>query len=182
MAPLSTARAHALRRASIAAAGVVSAISAHVAAMGELSVLPVAPALWAIVIALAAVLGTRQAPFATRGLAATAALVVASQIMMHVGMVAAPWAFGLQSHHAEPLVTPGSALAHVAAAIVLIALVAWGERLLAALSRIAHALLAPAARRRLPALAARIIAPARVHVPVRAHRRATPTRGPPVPA
>lgn len=182
MAPLSPARAHALRRASIAAAGVVSAIAAHVAATGELAVLPVAPALWAMAIALAAVIGTRRAPFAARGLGVTAAFVVASQVVMHLGMVAAPWAFGLQPHHAEPIVTPGSAVAHVVAAVALIALVAWGERLLAALSRIARTLLAPAARRRLPGLAARIIAPARIHRAAYAPRRATPTRGPPVPA
>ena len=110
-----------------------SAIAAHVAASGELSLLPVAPALWAMLIALAAVIGTRRTPFAARGIGVTAALVVASQAVMHVGMVFAPWAFGLQAHHADPLITPASGMAHVAAAIALIALVAWGERLLAAL-------------------------------------------------
>jgi hypothetical protein len=182
MAPLSTARAHSARRALIAAAGVASAIVAHVAASGDLSLLPVAPALWAMLIALAAVIGTRRAPFAARGIGVTALLVVASQAAMHVGMVFAPWAFGLQAHHADPLLTPGSGIAHIAAAIVLIALVAWGERLLAAMSRLADALLAPAPRRRLPRMAARIVTPFAVHVPACALTLATPTRGPPVPA
>lgn len=182
MTSLSPARAHALRRASIAAAGVVSAIAAHVAATGELSVLPVAPALWAMLVLLAAVVGTRRAPFAARGLAMTAALVVASQVVMHVGMVLAPWAFGLQAHHAEPLLTPASGLAHVAAAVVLIALVAWGERLLAALSRVARALLVATPRRRRSGLAARVVAPASLNVPACVLPGAAPTRGPPVPA
>lgn len=182
MTPLSQARAHALRRASIAAAGVASALMAHMAATGDLSVLPVAPALWAMLVLLAAVVGTRRAPFAARGLAVTAALVVVSQAVMHTGMVFAPWAFGLQAHHAEPLLTPASAVAHVVAAVVLIALVAWGERLLAALSRVARALLASTPRRPRVALAARVVAPESLHVPLRALVRVAPTRGPPVPA
>lgn len=182
MTHLSHARAHALRRASIAAAGVTSAIVAHVAATGDLAVLPVAPALWAMLILLAAVVGTRRSPFAARGVAVTAALVVASQAVMHVGMVLAPWAFGLQAHHADPLLTPASGLAHVAAAVVLVALIAWGERLLAALSRVARALLGAAPRRPRIGRALRVVAPESLHIPMRVPVDAAPTRGPPVPA
>jgi hypothetical protein len=62
MSAMSAPRAHAARRASIAAAGIASAIAVHLAAMGDITLLPVAPVLWAMVIALAAVIGTRRAP------------------------------------------------------------------------------------------------------------------------
>ncbi len=183
MNAMSAPRAHAARRASIAAAGVASAIAAHLVAMGDLALLPVAPALWAMIIALAAVIGTRRAPFARRGIGVTAALVVASQLAMHVGMVTAPWAFGIAAHHAEPLVTPGSAIAHVVAAVVLVALVAWGERLLAALVAVARAVVAPV--RRLPGrpgVVARV-RPQRIwRLPRTPFAHAAPSRGPPLPA
>ena len=185
MHTLSPARAHAARRASIAAAGVLSAIGAHVAAMGDLAVLPVAPALWAMFIGLAAVIGTRRAPFAARGLGVTALLVLASQMLMHVGMVAAPWAFGIAAHHAEPMLTPASAAAHVIAAVVLVALVAWGERLLAAVCAVAHALAAVGAAARPPGRPGLVMrtAPAVRALPMRGgFAAATPSRGPPVPA
>lgn len=181
MEPISAARAHAARRALIVAAGVVSAIVAHVVSMGGLSMLPVAPAMWAMIIALAAFVGTRRRPFAARGVAATALLVVAAQALMHVGMVAAPWAFGLSVHHAEPFITPASLVAHVVAAVVLVALVAWGERLLAALSAVARALLGTVTRRRAAAPVARLLPTCTAPCTARGLRRAIPSRGPPVP-
>jgi len=173
MHPLSPARAHAARRASIAAAGVVSAIAAHVAAMGDMAILPVAPALWAMFIGLA-----------VRGIGITALLVLASQMVMHVGMVTAPWAFGIAAHHAEPMLTPASAVAHVVAALVLVALVAWGERLLAALMSAARALVAIPMTRppRRPGVVARISPVASQHPLHGGFLIATPSRGPPVPA
>lgn len=184
MQAISAPRAHAARRASIAAAGISSAIAAHVVSMGGMDILPVAPALWAMLIAVVAVLGTRRAPFVARGLGVTAVLVVASQVAMHVAMVAAPWAFGLAAHHAEPLLTPASAVAHVVAAVVLIALVAWGERLLAALSAVARAVLGAVAARpaRRPGTVARLHPVRLSRVARRAFVRALPSRGPPVPA
>lgn len=182
MEPISAARAHAARRALIAAAGVTSAIAAHVVSMGELEMLPVAPALWAMIIAVAAIAGTRRRPFAARGMAVTASLVVGAQLAMHAGMVYAPWAFGLVAHHAEPLITPGSAVAHVVAAVVLVALVAWGERLLAVLSAVARAILGDAPRRRRTASLTRLRVPAEPSWTTGGLRRAIPSRGPPVPA
>ncbi|MBL6633670.1 MAG: hypothetical protein ISP32_04650 [Thermoleophilia bacterium] len=183
MTAISAPRAHAVRRASIAAAGIASAIAAHMVAMGDLALLPVAPALWAMLIALAAVIGTRRAPFVARGMGATALLVVLSQMAMHVGMVTAPWAFGIAAHHAEPLLTPGSAVAHVVAAIVLVALVAWGERALAVLSAVARAVLSPAPRRpRRSGVVACVRPSCASRAPRARFLRATPSRGPPLPA
>jgi hypothetical protein len=42
---LSARHAHAARRASTTTAGLVAALSAHIAASGELDVIPIAPAL-----------------------------------------------------------------------------------------------------------------------------------------
>lgn len=183
MRAISAPRAHAARRASIAAAGIASAIAVHIVSMGGLEVLPVAPALWAMLIVLAAVVGTRRAPFAARGIATTTSLVVLSQVAMHIGMVAAPWAFGLAAHHAEPLVTPGSAVAHVAAAVVLVALVARGERALAMLASVTRAILAPAPRRPRRSGVDACLRPSRAsRAPRAAFVRATPSRGPPLPA
>jgi hypothetical protein len=183
MEPMSATRAHAARRALVASAGVASAIAAHAVTMGGLDLLPIAPALWAMLIGLAAVLGRRRRPFRARGIAATASLVVAVQVAMHAGMVVAPWAFGLSVHHAEPFITPASALAHVVAAVVLIALVAWGERLLAVLSAVARAILGDAPPRcRRTACITRLRVPAGPSWATGGLRRAIPSRGPPVPA
>ena len=182
MEPMSATRAHAARRALVASAGVASAITAHAVTMGGLDLLPIAPALWAMAIGLAALIGTRSRPFRARGIALTALLVVAPQVVMHAGMVAAPWAFGLTVHHAEPFISPASAVAHVVAAIVLIALVAWGERLLAAVSAVARAVLGDVPRRRRIAVVTRLRVPAEPSWATGGLRRAIPSRGPPVPA
>lgn len=182
MTAISAPRAHAARRASIAAAGIASAIGVHVLTMGGLEMMPVAPAMWAMLIALAAVLGTRRRAFVARGVAVTAALVVASQFALHAGMVVAPWAFGLQPHHAEPFLTPSSAAAHLAAAVVLVAAVAWGERLLAALVAAARSVLAPSARPPRSGVVARLIPMVRGVLPRTVLPGTAPSRGPPVPA
>lgn len=182
MQRISAPRAHAARRAMLAAAGLASAITAHVIAMGDLAVLPVAPALWLMFVALAAVIGTRRRAFAARGLAVTALLVVGSQFVVHAGMTVAPWAFGLQAHHAAPLLTPGMALAHVAAAVVLIAAVAFGERMLAALSRVVGLITGSPRPPALPAVVACIAPLCAVRPPAAVSLPSAPTRGPPVPA
>ncbi len=182
MQRISAPRAHAARRAMLAAAGLASAIIAHVVAMGDLAMLPVAPALWLTFVALAAVIGTRRRTFAARGLAVTALLVLASQFVVHAGMTAAPWAFGLQAHHAAPLLTPGMALAHVAAALVLIAVVVFGERMLAALSRVIGPITGTPRPPVLPVVVACIAPLCPVRPQAAVAITSAPTRGPPIPA
>lgn len=172
--------AHAYRRAAIAMAGVVGALGAHVASMGSMDVLPIAPAIWAMLIAAASVLGTRRTAFAPRGLAMTAVLVVASQAAMHAGMVMAPWVFGLDVHHAEAWVTPASLLAHVVASLVLIALVAWFDRILSALVAVARVLMGARASRRRGSAVVRVQPPLAPSWPTGGLLRAIPSRGPPV--
>lgn len=178
---LSAGRAHAARRASVAAAGLVSALVAHVVAFGEIDLLPIAPALWGMLIGIAAVLGTRAPGFVTRAWPVTVGLVVASQAAMHIGMVEAPWAFGLRIHHEESLVTPAMLVTHLVAAVVLVAAVCWFDRLLGVLSRVVSAVISaiparPAAR----CLVTRVALPAAPRVRVAGLRRAIPSRGPPL--
>lgn len=165
----------------MAAAGLVSALVAHVVAFGEIDLLPIAPALWGMLIGIAAVLGTRAPGFVTRAWPVTVGLVVASQAAMHIGMVEAPWAFGLRIHHEESLVTPAMLVTHLVAAVVLVAAVCWFDRLLGVLSRVVSAVISavparPAARR----LVTRVALPAAPRVRVAGLRRAIPSRGPPL--
>lgn len=104
---LSVRHANASRRGSIAAAGLVAAVGAHIAVSGELDVIPIAPAIWAMLICAVALLGVRTAVFSKRSWPVTLALVVGSQLAMHVGMVKAPWAFGLRIHHEAVLIATG---------------------------------------------------------------------------
>ncbi|GEM_PF-1155725 len=180
---LSLSRAHAARRASIAVAGLIAGIAAHVASSGGLDVLPIAPALWAMLIVLVAVVGTRRAPFQVRGAGATLALVVVSQAAIHVAMVGAPWAFGLRIHHADTLVTPGSAIAHVVATVLLVALVLRFDRLLGVLTRVVRAALATApAPPAVPWFILRLSAPPVPSWRASGLHRASLSRGPPLPA
>ncbi len=158
----------------------VGALVAHVASMGGVHVMPIGPVVWAMLIAVVAVVGTRRAAFAPRGVVTIAALVVLSQVLMHAGMVLAPWAFGLGVHHAEAWITPASLVAHLVASAVLIAAVAWLDRILSALVAFARILLGACATRRRVARVWRISAPADPQWPTSGLLRAIPARGPPV--
>lgn len=181
------ARALAARRAAIASAALGSAVAAHVVSMGGWDVLPVAPALWAMAVATAALVGARNRAFRPRGIAVTTLLVLVMQMVCHAAMTAAPWAFGLRVHHEMPIVTPSAALAHVAAGLVLVACVVWLERVLAAATRVVRAVVAlvrgARARSRIAVPPPRTgTACGRVRVPTAAFLVVAPSRGPPLPA
>ena len=186
-AGLSHARAHAIRRAGIAAAALGSAIGAHMIAMGSWDALPIAPAIWAMLIAGAALIGTRNRVFCCRGIPATVALVLASQVVCHMAMAAAPWAFGLQAHHDVPLISLGAASAHIVAGAVLIVGVIWLERILALATRVVRAVITLVARVRATARrhgrsAHRRALPGRLRIPRVAFLAISPARGPPLAA
>ena len=153
---------------------------AHIVAFGGIDVLPIAPALWGMLIGIAAVLGTRSPAFVTRAWPVTLGLVLASQLVIHVGMVEAPWAFGLRIHHEESLATPAMLVTHLLAAVVLVAAVCWFDRLLGVLSRVVRAVLrALPGRPRTARLIVRVAIPAAPRMRVVGLRRAIPSRGPP---
>ena len=179
---LSVRHANASRRGSIAAAGLVDAVGAHIAVSGELDVIPIAPAIWAMLICAVALLGVRTAVFSKRAWPVTLALVVGSQLAMHVGMVKAPWAFGLRIHHEAVLITPSALIAHAIGTIVLVAGICWLERVLGVLSRVVRAVRNAAPRPPRPAqLAVRIEVPTPPRIRAVGLRRATSSRGPPLP-
>jgi hypothetical protein len=133
-----------------------------------------------MLIGVAAVAGSRRAPFRPRRVAQTLALVVMSQALIHVGMVSAPWAFGLHIHHSTALVTPSVAVAHGVATLLLAGVVVWFDRLLGALSRVMSAVLEDVpSRPRISRLVIRIAAPTAPCRPRPILDLAIPSRGPP---
>ncbi len=151
--------------------------------LGGLDVLPIAPALWVMIVGLAAVLGTRSARFAPRTWATTLGLVLLSQLVMHVGMAEAPWVFGLRVHHQAALVSPSMLVAHLVATAVLVVVVWRLDRLLGALSRVVRVLTAPLpVRPRGACVVARVAVPVDPWVPLVGIHRAVPMRGPPLSA
>ena len=177
-------RAHSARRGAIAAAGIIAALGAHVAASGGLDLLPIAPALWVMMIGIVALLGTRARAFSPRTWPVTVALVVLSQAVVHVGMVETPWAFGLRIHHAEALVTPTSLFVHLCAAIVLVCAVRHLDLVLASLCSVVAAVLRPqSSPPRVSRVTARIGVPSCTPRTAAIGLRRSPSlRGPPVAA
>ena len=188
-APQTRLRGHsgatAARRGLLVSAVLIAALVAHAVASGGLSIIPIAPAIWIMLVvcaALAGLGGTRV--FRPRGALVTLAVLLGGQAVLHLGLTYAPWAFGLNIHHEAALV-PGLApiAAHVVAAVVLALVIARAERVLAAAIRIVRALVAtPAPRRRRSGAPPSLVADLVVRVPAHGLRRALPRRGPPLPA
>ena len=180
---MSGAQAHVLRRLGLGAAALASTLVAHGAATGHAHVVPAAPALWGWLLLAAAFVGRRRAPWRERPVPVIFAMLLAFQAALHVGMGLAPWAFGLEVHHAQALVTPGAVLAHLIAAAVLTVLLARLERLLTAAQRVVEtvrSVLAPApARGGAPSYLLRVAVAA---APASPPRRPASARGPPLPS
>ncbi len=136
------ARHHAttLRRLLLFAAALAATLVAHALSAGEVHPVPAAPLVWGSIAALIVVTG-RVGGSAWRRRSAREILVrlLVLQVVLHLLMTAAPWAFGLGVHHRPALVTPLVLVAHGAAAIVLTALLARAERLLALAQAVAAA-------------------------------------------
>ncbi|MCX6409209.1 MAG: hypothetical protein NT143_02010 [Actinobacteria bacterium] len=175
----------AARRGLVAGAALLAALVAHAVAEGGLSIIPIAPALWIMLLAAAVVLGMRTGrSFRPRGAIVIFALLLVGQLALHAAMTYAPWAFGLDIHHAMPIVLGwGPVAVHLAAAVVLAVVIARAEILLAAAIRVAQAIIAPLRSRR-PRGAAPLLASATLVVgrPPRGLHRSLPARGPPLPA
>jgi len=180
---LSGAQALALRRAAFAVAALAATVAVHTATAGALDLLPVGPALWGFLVCAAMLCGGRGGAFHARGAPRAFGVLLLVQLILHLVLVRAPWALGVEPHHEYPLVTPASLAGHVAVALLLAVALARGERVLDALTRAAHAvrrILRDRPRRRaVPPLrlAAAVAAPA---LPLRT--TGTPTRGPPLTA
>lgn len=179
------AGAAAARRGLLAAAVLIAALIAHAVGTGGLSIIPIAPALWATMVAAAMATGlVGHRTFRPRGPALTLLVLLVGQAALHAGITYAPWAFGLNIHHAGS-VLPGWAplIAHVVAAVVLAVLIARAELLLAAALRVVQVLVGPARAPAPRGAAPRIPSPVLVvRIPAHGLRRALPRRGPPVPA
>lgn len=180
---MSLTQALALRRALMLGGIMAATLAAHVAATGDLHVMPIAPAIWGMLAALAALCGPRRAPWRARRLATSVALLLAGQAVAHAVLTWAPWALGLDPLHGAPAISAAALMTHGGAALGLGALIARAERLIAIALRIVAAvrerLRPPPPRRGAPpshsltftALAPRWRAP-----------RAGSCRGPPLPS
>jgi hypothetical protein len=131
------AQAHGLRRAALVAAGLAATVVAHLGAVGGTGIrlMPVAPLVWGMLIAVAVVCGPRTRRFAPRGVGATLAALVAAQALMHVVASLAPWALGFagtgMQMSATQMLTAGALWPHLAAALVLGVALVRADRLLA---------------------------------------------------
>ncbi|MFN8110119.1 MAG: hypothetical protein U0Y82_09805 [Thermoleophilia bacterium] len=172
-------RAHALRRAARGAAAIASALCAHAAATGGLRVLPVAPAVWAGLISLAALCGPRPGAFAARGPLRVLTGLAAAQAAVHILAVAAPWTLGLTGHAHTALVTPAAVLTHGTALVLLGAVLVRLERLLELAGRALEVLRGVSPRAHRPSPYVRLAHAVSVWctAPRRGPRR---TRGPPI--
>lgn len=179
------AGAVAARRGLLAAAVLAAALIAHAVGTGGLSVIPIAPALWATIVAVVMATGLiGHRTFRPRGPAVTFVVLLVGQAVLHAGITYAPWAFGLNIHHAADVLPGwGPVVAHVLAAVVLAVLIARAELLLAAALRVVQVLVGPARTPAARGAAPRISSPVLVvRIPAHGLRRALPRRGPPVPA
>ncbi|HET6689851.1 MAG TPA: hypothetical protein VFG74_03210 [Miltoncostaeaceae bacterium] len=142
--------AAAVRRGTIAAGALGVTVAAHVMSGADARVLPVAPALWLTIVAIAVLPGFARRdgrPFAAWGPVRLAWTLVAGQFGAHAVLSGAPWALGLvEGHRHGPWLTPAAVGVHLAAALVLTVALTLGERwVVRALGAIARAM-APAPR------------------------------------
>lgn len=174
------ATALALRRLAVAGGALGATVAAHCLAVGDLTLMPVAPAAWLGYLALAMVVGPRVR-FRPRGVLRTFWLMFALQAVAHVAMSVAPWAVGLAPHHAAGVEVDAPAIAaHAGAALVLAVAIAGLERALQRAMGVVAAVrrwLAAPARRRM-GRPARVVAPTAV-APARPAPTVRCCRGPP---
>ncbi|MBJ7456099.1 MAG: hypothetical protein JHC74_08570, partial [Thermoleophilia bacterium] len=140
------------RRLLILAAALIATLGAHAVTGDELRLVPAAPLIWGSMAALVVLTCRRDpGPWRRRPAAEILLRLVALQVVLHVAMTAAPWAFGLGVHHRPELLGVAALIAHGGAAVVLTVLLAHAERLLLAAQGVARAVrraLAPMASAR----------------------------------
>jgi hypothetical protein len=131
------AQAHAMRRGGFVAAALVATLVAHASATGgdAMTLLPIAPFLWCGLIAVAVVCGPRTRAYAPRSVPATFAMLITSQMTLHVTASLAPWSLGLatpQMHMPASIMLSASELApHVIAGLVLGVMLVFADRAIA---------------------------------------------------
>lgn len=138
------------RRLLTLAAALVATLGAHALTGDELRPVPAAPLIWGSMAALVVLTCRRHpGPWRRRPAAEILVRLIMLQVVLHIAMTAAPWAFGLGVHHRPALLSTAALIAHGGAALVLTVLLAHAERLLLAAQGVARAVrraLAPRAR------------------------------------
>lgn len=177
--------ARALRRAALAGGALAATLIGHALTVGDARVLPVAPLLWLSAIALALLPGVsrRTAGFRVWSPLTLLATLLLGQSALHLVLHTAPWVLGLGVDHAGhgPLITWGAVLVHLCLALVLTALLRFGQGALLRAMEVARALLRRPLRR--SAIRARSEVPRHPLIPSSQWRLGPrSSRGPPPPA
>ena len=180
--------ARALRRASLTAGALAATLIGHALTAGDTRILPVAPLIWltAVSLAILPAASRRGVPdFRAWSPVTLLAILLSGQGAIHLLLHTAPWALGLGAGHAAhtALLTPAAAVAHMVLALVFLAALCAGQRILVGAISVARAvarvLLRPGRRRSLARPAGERPAG---HLPAASQWRHRPrsSRGPPV--
>lgn len=173
--------AHALRRSGVVSAALTATLAGHLATAPDARLLPVAPAVWLGVIALAVTCSAflpRPERFREWGAPRTLLVLLCVQLGLHLAMHTAPWLFGFAGHAHASMFAAGAVAMHLVIAAVMLLPLRAGQRLLGRLVEVARTLLAP--RRRRPSWpAARRLAVPATEVRSRSGRAPRTSRGPP---
>lgn len=177
---MNPAIALALRRALILSGAIGAAMLGHVLAHGELAVTPMTPFAWGMLTFVAMLVGSRH-DWKPRGAAGTTVLLAGFQAVAHTAMGVAPWAFGMDLHHASLMPSAAMLLGHVAALLFATLLIIHAERMISRAVNVIEAIAEAFSRRpprRRPVFARRI--PAESQTIITGEQRRHDARGPPV--
>jgi len=118
----------ALRRALILGGAIGAAMTGHLLAHGELAVTLTTPFSWGMLTFVAMLLGSRS-HWKPRGFIRTTIVLAGLQTVVHISMAVAPWAFGMNLHHAGIAPSATMLFGHAIALLVAAILIAYAERM-----------------------------------------------------
>lgn len=133
-------QALAIRRLLLLACGLGATLLAHAASSADLAVTRAAPVAWGTLGCVAILAGRRRRPvWRAWSPAGLVARLVAAELVLHLALEAAPWAFGVSAHHSDPVLAPRTLAAHAGASLLLALVLAGGQRVLVIAQRMARA-------------------------------------------
>jgi hypothetical protein len=133
-------QALAIRRLLLVACALGATLAAHAASSPDLVITRSAPLAWGSLGCVAILAGRRRRPvWRAWSPAGLMARLVMAEVVLHLALQAAPWAFGVSAHHSEPALAPRAVAAHAGAALALALVLAAGQRVLALAQRVVRA-------------------------------------------
>ena len=123
----------------VALAVLAATLSAHLVAQDDVGIARGAPLTWALMLVVAGLPWSRRRSWSRRGPARLFAQLAIGQVLLHLAMGVAPWAFGLTVHHADSALSMTALAIHGLAALLLAVLLARAERLVETAIRVVQA-------------------------------------------